>query len=218
MKCNIDYGIFCFFEQRNFPNKINFVIKNFVIKNFFLFLRTIFLSMAQRNDIYTMSLQTLQEGTHELTYKLNKEFIELHNIEDIIDVNVTVKVIFIKRKAVHSLEINLQGDVTMACDRCLEPVILPVENSQTFVVKTASVDDEFADSDDVILIHEDDKNIDLSHILYENLILSLPLKKTHEVNKCNKQIIAFLQKDKKAEKKEEINDPRWDSLKNIFKN
>lgn len=174
--------------------------------------------MARKNDTYKISLQTLEEGIHELTYKLDKEFIELQKIEDIIDANITITVIFTKRKTVHSMEISLNGNIQMPCDRCLDPMKLHIENIQTFIVKIAATDDEFADSEDVILINQDDKNIDLTQIIYENLMLSIPLKKTHEENKCNKQILSYLQKDKITEKKEQKNDPRWDSLKNIFKN
>mgnify|MGYP000850246073 CR=1 FL=1 len=173
--------------------------------------------MSHNKGTYIIPLQSLLEGVHEIAYKIDKEFIELHNIERMSDVNLEIKIEFTKRSQVHTLKLFLQGKAEVECDRCLDPILVKVRNEQTFVVKVGVENDNFTDSEDVILIAPDDIEIDLSHILYESLLLALPLKNVHAETKCNKTMLSYLQKGEKQENKEQ-HDSRWDSLKNIFEN
>jgi uncharacterized metal-binding protein YceD (DUF177 family) len=173
--------------------------------------------MSRQKGSYLIPLQSLKEGIHEMTFKLGKEFIDVQNVEGMLDANLTVKIEFTKRATVHSLHLLLKGTVEVECDRCLDPLKLTIKHDQTFAVKVEVPNDEFSNSEDVILLSPDDINIDLTHILYESILLSLPMKKVHEEKKCNSTMLSFLEKDEPVEKKEK-NDPRWDSLKNIFEN
>jgi len=56
--------------------------------------------------------------------------------------------------------------------------------------------------------------LDLSQYLYESLIVSLPIKKVHPDNECNKEMIKRLNPSKTKKTKND-SDPRWDALKNI---
>lgn len=169
--------------------------------------------MSEQLTQYTIPLQSLSEGVHSLQYKIGKEFIELQNIENMLDAEVNVKVIFTKRAQIHTLELTMRGTVEMPCDRCLEPVKLTIKNSQECVVKVDADEEEFADAEDVICIDSHEKELDITHILYENLLLSLPLKKAHASGKCSSEVTVYIKEAKKKQK--ETTDPRWDLLKNI---
>lgn len=169
--------------------------------------------MSEQLTQYTIPLQSLSEGIYHLQYKIEKEFIELQNIENMLNAEVTVKVIFTKRAQIHTLELSMNGTVEMPCDRCLEPVTIAIKNSQECVVKLDANEEEFADTEYVICINSHDKELDITHILYENLLLSLPLKKTHASGKCSSEVTVYIKEAKKKQK--ETTDPRWDLLKNI---
>ncbi|MDR2963088.1 MAG: DUF177 domain-containing protein [Bacteroidales bacterium] len=133
-----------------------------------------------------------------------------------LNVEITAKIIFTKRAQVHTLELNMNGKVEVPCDRCLEPVSIAIKNSQECIVKIASENDEFTDTENVILIESHEKEIDITHLLYENILLALPLKKVHAQGKCNTAMTAYIGEAHKI--KQETIDPRWDLLRNINSN
>ena len=50
-------------------------------------------------------------------------------------------------------------------------------------------------------------------------VLSIPLKKVHPNEKdCNADVVSYLKQSANKKTKQETTDPRWDSLKNMFKN
>jgi len=170
--------------------------------------------MYNKQYMYKIPIQRLTEGVHTIEIEIEKEFIEQQKIEEMHDIQVHVVVVFTKRLQLHTMQITMRGRVFVPCDRCLETVEIPITNTQTFVVKQALIADELAEADDVILYSQDDLELDISHILYENIVLSLPLKKVHDEKKCNTLITSYISK----KNKEQTIDPRWESLKNIFKN
>jgi uncharacterized metal-binding protein YceD (DUF177 family) len=162
---------------------------------------------------YTIPLQSLSEGVHTIQYKIGREFIELQNIENLLNAEIIVKIIFTKRAQIHTLELNMHGTVEIPCDRCLEPVSIAIKNSQECVIKVDANEEEFADNEDVICISSHEKELDITHILYENILLSLPLKKVHAQGKCNADVVAYIKEAQTKQNK--TTDPRWDLLKNI---
>ncbi|MDR1761734.1 MAG: hypothetical protein LBR55_04730, partial [Bacteroidales bacterium] len=118
--------------------------------------------MSEQRTQYTIPLQSLSEGVHSMQYKITKEFIELQNIENMLDAHIIVQVNFTKRAHVHTLELNMHGTVEMPCDRCLEPVTLPIKNSHECIVKVAANDNEFADAENVIYIDSHEKELDIT--------------------------------------------------------
>ena len=58
--------------------------------------------------------------------------------------------------------------------------------------------------------------IDISQLIYEGIVLSIPSKKEHlgeENDKCDNEMKVLL--DKYAKKNKEKNDPRWDKLNKL---
>lgn len=170
--------------------------------------------MYQQQKMYKIPVQRLSEGTHVIQLELQKEFIEQQNIEEMLDMQIRVDVNFTKRIQLHTLEISIDGWVQVPCDRCLEPVQISLSNTLTFVVKQSVSEDELSDAEDVILYSHDQPELDISHVLYEIVLLSMPLKKVHDDTMCNADITSYISK----QTKEQTIDPRWESLKNIFKN
>ena len=62
------------------------------------------------------------------------------------------------------------------------------------------------------------KKIDLKHLIFELIVLNLPKKRKHTVDKqgkstCNKEMVDLV--NKYTQIKEQASDPRWDALKKI---
>ncbi len=174
--------------------------------------------MYQTGNLHTIPLQALKDGLFDADIKIGKEFIDEQKLEDVHDAKLTVSVHFVKQLNVYTLSLKMKGTVSVPCDRCLEIFKLKIEMSQEFLVKTGSKEDELAEAENVIVLAPEETEICLSPIIYEMILLALPLKKVHPKEKdCNAEVLAFLQQKTEA-KKEEKTDPRWDSLKHMLKN
>lgn len=78
----------------------------------------------------------------------------------------------------YSIEVEgkIDGDVTVACDRCLEDLVIPVH--------TSFEDDEF---DGVVAI-------DLKQDVYDFVCISLPMHRVHNDGGCNEETVKYLNK------------------------
>lgn len=107
----------------------------------------------------------------------------------------------------------------MACDTCLEPFDKEIFGDFQCLVKFS---DELSkgtnDDDEIIYISRDESHIDISHLVYEYIILCLPMqlqgcKEPGTDPRCNQDVIKRLKKSPLNEPGEV--DPRWAELNKL---
>lgn len=140
----------------------------------------------------------------------------------------------LKRTAmVFELNFHSEGIVVIPCDRCLDDMEQPIETDNRLYVKFGS---EYAEeSDEILIIPEDDGTLNIAWFLYEFIALAIPMKHVHAPGKCNKAMSAKLSQhrarsiDDEDDDFEDMNDneiseqnvptdPRWDALKGLIEN
>lgn len=173
--------------------------------------------MCSKQKKYVIPILHKSESLHIYNFELRKEFLESNTITDADDLQVEVGVEFSQRGNLHSLQIKLEGWFSTACDRCSDSVTITIKSTQAYVVKQSQHHERLEDNDDVILYDEGDKEIDISYILYEMLLLSFPLRRVHKDGECNTRTMEILSSTTPNNTKDTI-DPRWEGLKNMFKN
>ena len=129
------------------------------------------------------------------------------------------------------MNFQIQGVVLVPCDRCLDDVEIPIDTQNRLVVKFGKEYTE--ESDEVVVVPEDEGAINLAWFLYEFIALAIPMKHVHAPGKCNKTMSSKLRKhttrsldnDDEYEDDESIEedvpvvtDPRWDGLKALLEN
>lgn len=183
-------------------------------------------------SLYNIPLRGLSEGKHEFEYNLDNKFFSL--IDDgTADVKRgAIKIIVYLKKTSTTFELNfdIKGAVNVPCDRCLDDISIEVDTKNKLIVKFGKEYSE--ESDEIVIIPEDDGAINIAWFLYEFIVLSLPAKKVHPAGTCNKTMSSKLNKHKVKNSNEEddediddeddstendssFSDPRWDSLKDI---
>jgi len=167
----------------------------------------------ETSNKYKLAFKGLEDGNHEFNVLIDKTFIELFGIEEIVDFDVEIHISMLKRDNLLELDIDAEGAIQVPCDRCLEVFSLPVSFENRLLVKTNAAKNEVIDENLIHLSVQTDM-LDLSQYLYESLIVSLPIKKVHPDNECNKEMIKRLNPSKTKKTKND-SDPRWDALKNI---
>ena len=179
---------------------------------FFLLLLHFFRIMDWRKA-YDLEYKGLNEGQHEFNFEVHETFFE-HFEQGLVDVgNVVVKVILEKRSAFLKLYFNLSGWVELTCDRCLDNYRQVINHKSTFFVKFG--ENEYED-DEIIWVLPDEHRINLAQLIYEYIILSIPIRHVHPEEKmCNAKMLDTLKKhERRSDATENKNDPRWAQLKN----
>ena len=119
------------------------------------------------------------------------------------------------RKATGFFELlfHTEGTVTVSCDRCLDDMSQEIEADNRLIVKLGAVNSE---EDDLITVSEDEGILDLSWIIYEFIVLAIPIKHVHAPGKCNpamSQVLEELSADRSSdEESAQPIDPRWSKL------
>ena len=187
-------------------------------------------------DIYKVDLKNLSPGVHEFEYILeNKFFVDIDGDEvqkGKVKVNLTVK----RTSMVFDMNFQLEGIVYVPCDRCLDDMELPVSTQNKLVVKFGK---EYAEeSEEIVIIPEEEGEINLAWFIYEFIALAIPMKHIHAPGKCNKAMSSKLKKHtaRRADDEDEFDeeaaadtvgddeaadissDPRWDALKGLVEN
>ena len=73
------------------------------------------------------------------------------------------------------------------------------------------------ENDELFVIAPEEYKIDVAPLLYEFISLQVPLRKVHEEDDCNPEVIARLHNSSTEDVKEQDNDTPsvWDKLKNL---
>lgn len=162
---------------------------------------------------YDVSFSGLKTGKHEFKFEIDKEFFQLFDTEqDFTNPKITVDVLLDKHSTFLEFEIKVSGTVELVCDITNENFDHPIENQIKVLVKFG---EEYDDSEeDVITIPTNDHAFNIAQLIYENVALSIPMKKLSP--KVSEEDLAILDKfSPKDIEEEHESDPRWDALKNL---
>ena len=180
---------------------------------------------------YKLPLKSLTKGTHTFDFHLDKQFFANMENTDVRDADINVHLTVDYNGDVYALAFNLTGEVLLQlCDRCLDDLHLPIETGYNITVKYG--DDYNDDSDTLLEIPESDNFLNVAYMIYDTVVLAIPIKHVHPLGKCNRQMSAILKKhragggdsaDDDAEFLDGIDtddsstasDPRWDALRGL---
>jgi len=163
---------------------------------------------------YDVSFSGLKTGKHEFRYEIDKEFFQLFDTEqEFTNPKITVEVLLDKHSTFLEFEIKVDGTVELVCDITNVNFDHPIENEIGVLVKFG---EEYDDSEeDVITIPSNDHAFNIAQLIYENVVLSIPMKKISP--DVTDEDLEILEKfgPKETEAEEPKSDPRWDALKNL---
>lgn len=165
-------------------------------------------------DQYIIPFSGLGLGYHQFDLHIGNAFFESIEYAEIPGGSLKIDIVMDRQEKMLTFNINIDGTLSVPCDRCLDPFDYPVSGQELLIVKFG--DDYHEESAEVIVIPRSEHRINLAHILYEMICLLLPYQKIHPDDahgnsSCNPEIL------KKLESLQPKNeqDPRWDSLKDI---
>ena len=166
---------------------------------------------------------SLPEGTQQFEYHLDKGFFEAMESADVRDAELTVRLEVTRRGDIYDMRFYIEGNVTVGCDRCLDDLVMPVDADYSVAVKYGDAYND--EADEVIEIPAGERYFDISRLVYDTVMLSLPMTCVHPAGACNPAMSSILEDhsatiadgDDDATADTEI-DPRWSELKKLTDN
>jgi uncharacterized metal-binding protein YceD (DUF177 family) len=139
----------------------------------------------EKND-YILNFKDLSDGKHTFEFKLNDSFFAQFEDIDIEKGDIDVKIIAEKRNSSINLTFEINGNVSIICNRCLDNMILPVKTQNDVL---AQFGQNFSQDDDILIIDEKYENLDIAWLLYEFIAVSLPIQRVHPDGQCDVEMM-----------------------------
>ena len=167
---------------------------------------------------FKIDLKNQKDEVRTLDFDLDNQFFSALDGSEVKQGALHVSVSIRKMTGFYELLFHTEGTVTVTCDRCLDDMPQPIEAENRLVVKLGAV---YSEEDDVITVSEDEGILDTSWLIYEFIVLAIPIKHVHAPGKCNpamSQVLEELSADRSSdEASDQPIDPRWSELLKLKK-
>ncbi len=164
---------------------------------------------------YDVSFSGLKNGKHNFQFEIDEAFFKLFDTEqEFSNPKIVADVLLDKHSTFLEFWIKTYGTVQLACDITNESFGHPIENEIKVLVKFG---ESYDDSDgDVIAIPMHDYNFNVAQLIYEDVMLSIPMKKISP-NISDEDLENLEKFSPKIEEDQEDHDldPRWEALKKL---
>lgn len=144
-----------------------------------------------------ISLASLKNGEHSFLFTIDGELFRENNFEDIHDADLKAVITFNKNSPIMKFNFDIEGTVTVTCDRCGDDFKLVTRLERQLIVKTESR--EHVEEDEMLSLTTSEKEVDIAPFIYQYVVLSLPMQKIHGNDRegkslCNPEILNKLKK------------------------
>ena len=160
----------------------------------------------------------LKEGKHQFEYTVDNTFFETNPYDEILGAQIDVNLDFVKKSNFLELEFDASGFLNVACDLTNERYDEAIQTSMHLIVKFGDFYED--ENEEVLIIPHFETELDVSQIIYEMLVLAVPIKKEHPGiadGTLQTDILEKLEELRpKEHSKSQETDPRWSKLKDLL--
>lgn len=171
---------------------------------------------------YEIPFVGLKPGLHRFDFFLDEKFFAYFDKSPVSTSQVHIEIDFDKKTDFFILDIYVSGHVEVECDRCANTYQQELLDEYRVYVKfdDRNLDVESED-EDVILISRAETHLDLSQLMYELVLLSIPMQKIcaqkrNTFGSCNPDLDRYLTGHSSTETDQET-DQRWLALQKLKK-
>lgn len=168
--------------------------------------------MEKENE-FLIPVNGLALGAHSFKFDINDDFFADLDYSEVKHAAVTVDLEVLREELMMTLNFLVDGKVLVTCDRCADEFYIPIHSEQVFYIKFGAEGVE--ESDDVVVVPAEEHAYDVRSLIYEYIILSIPMHRVHPDGECNPAVLALLSHDEEPSDEEIATDPRWAALKDV---
>lgn len=185
-----------------------------------------FYGVATQIETYSIDLFRLSNSVHDYQFDFDDSFFELFDQTLIQKGAGSVSLELEKTDRLLRLNFNIQGSIGLTCDRSLEEFDESINLDYKLLIKYGELSEEL--SEDIIVIPRESQSINVAQYMYEYIALSVPMKCLHpkfrdeeeeyDFDDEPKMVYSSEQSTEANEEDSNVEDPRWNKLKEIRKN
>ena len=172
------------------------------------------------NNEFIIPLNGLAAGKNAFSWQADREFFVNFENAEVLDAQLDIDAFVEKSGRYVGVDCEVDGHVTVECDRCLEDLDLPVEVDIRLSVKYGdeeSSEEHQEGEREIVFVPEGDAEFDMSQIVYDYVCLSLPMQRHHEEGDCNEEALRHLSGNKGEEAPGTDENNPFAALKGMFK-
>jgi uncharacterized metal-binding protein YceD (DUF177 family) len=166
--------------------------------------------MSKQDLTYQIQHSSLEKGQHSFDFKVGRALFDRFDNEELVNPDIHVHLELEKRNHEFIVDIKAEGTVELQCDRCLDYYTHEVDAAQRLVMKLAEAT-EFDLDEDFVTLDRDSNSVDFAYLIYETIVLGLPLKRVHPLDEngeytCNPEVTKHITGESKLRPDEENNE------------
>ena len=151
-------------------------------------------------DFLMIPLNGLPAGKSVFSWHAGKEFFDDFDNSEIFGADLDVRADVEKTGGRLRADITLDGVLTVPCDRCLEALAMPVDETVRLAFRfgeepAGGVSDPADGDRETVWLPVDGSDIDLSQVVYDYACLALPMQRVHAEGECNPAAYRWLRDD-----------------------
>lgn len=163
---------------------------------------------------FSIPYKGLKDGSHSFRFDVEDNFFRQFGNEEMQQCKIVVLLDLDKQPGVDTLVFEIDGNSVFPCDRCLVEIEIPIRGNYSILMKLGEEEDS---NEEVMYIHPETSILSLAQLIYEYIILSVPIIKNIECEDmtplpCD---MAVLDKIETVNEDNDTVNPLWDSLKGI---
>ena len=154
-------------------------------------------------------------GDYHYNFIVDNAFFEQFPDEEMLHGKVNLALDIEKESRLMVMQFHFNGNLRLACDRCLEMYEQPLQGNFRLIVKYGEKEEEI--SEELMTIPFDTSRFDIAPYVYEFIRLMIPIKRVHPDDENGNPACNAAMLEKLEEYGEQHQDPRWNVLKNLKK-
>ncbi len=162
---------------------------------------------------FDIDLKNLKDEVTEFHFKFDDDFFKEIQGTEVEGGDLSGMLRITKASTVFALDFQAEGNVTVTCDRCLDPMQQPISAVGRLSARFGT---EYSEEDDVIVVPLETGILNVAWHFYEFIALAVPVRHVHADGECNAEMIDSLKKWTMEEGQSPAqNDPRWKDLEKL---
>lgn len=143
-------------------------------------------------NVFEIPVNGLAQGETTFLGCADKEFFAKFENNEILDACLDVTMFVDKQQEYVDIDCDVDGTITVPCDRCLAPVEIPVSASASFRLRMKGSGAALTEDQEEVFLPEGSDVLDLSQEVYDFSLLALPLQRFHQEGECDKAALDYL--------------------------
>ena len=167
---------------------------------------------------YEVQFTGLNNGIHTFDFEIGEKFFEYFGESDLVDSEITsgnlrLELSMDKKETMLVFDFKIEGSVKVLCAKCSDEMDVQILSKRQIIGKFS--DEETWHEDDIIHIPSSAHKVDLKDLIFQFVLLEVPMRTVHEKDECNPEMLEEIEKRSYYHEEKEDTDPRWDALKNL---